>query len=156
MVTEDVIQLLTFQVDQRTFALLVGEVERVLPAMEPVRFPKAPEIVVGIINIAGDALPLIDVRLRLGLAVREMEPEDRIILARGAFRRVGLLVDGVGDVISVRRQRIKGATGVVPGLDYVRGIVALEDGLLLISDLDAFLSLEEAARLDRALEESRP
>ncbi len=156
MADEAPVHLLSFSVARQAYALLLGSVERVLCAAEAAPLPKAPPIVSGVLNLAGDVIALIDVRKRLGLPSREIEPEDRIILARCVSRRVGLLVDSVGGVVTVGPDRVRDATDVVPGLDYVRGIVALEDGLLLISDLDAFLSLEEAAQLDRALEESRP
>lgn len=144
-------QLVPFFLDDQRYALHLDVVERVIPAVETTPLPKAPEIVLGLINIRGKIIPLLNIRRRFRLPDRETELTDHFIIAGTPKRSVALPVDSVSGVIQIFEGEITESTDVLPALEYVEGVVKLKDGLLLIHDLESFLSLEEETALDEAL-----
>jgi purine-binding chemotaxis protein CheW len=146
------ISLLAFSLDQWHCALPLSAVERSYRAVAVTPLPDAPEKVLGIVNVHGIVYPVIDLRRCFGLPSRPVSPADHLILGHTTRRRVGLMVDSVSGVIECRKAEIVEAETVLPEMEYVSGIVRLKDGVLLIHDLDRFLSLEEEEALDQALE----
>jgi purine-binding chemotaxis protein CheW len=111
----------------------------------------APDIVLGIVNIEGLVIPAINVRQRFNLPKRAISLSDRLIFACTKRRSVALVADAVTGVIECSEWNTISAEHILPGLEHVEGIIKYEDGLILIHDLDTFLSLEEEASLDLAL-----
>ena len=136
------------------YALPLAAVDQVVRAVEYTVLPKAPDIVLGIINARGRVIPLINIRRRFRLLEREVALTDQMVIAHTARRPVALLVDGVAGMLENPEHGTVSVADILPDADYVDGVVKLQDGLILIHDLDRFLSLEEEDSLDRALEES--
>ena len=145
-------KLVTFSLDDRKFALYVSAVQRIVRVVEVTALPKAPEIVVGIINMQGRVIPVFDIRMRFHLPAREVQLNDQLIIATTMKRTVALLVDSVDDVIEIPEEKIIAAEQILPELEYVEGIVKTQGGMVLIHDLEKFLSLPEEKALDEALE----
>lgn len=143
--------LLVFTLDEPRYALPLAAVERIVRAVEVTPLPKAPEIVLGAINAQGRVIPVVDVRRRFRLPAREMRLDDRFIIARTARRLVALAADDVAGVRELAPRALVSAEEALPFAGYLRGVAKLEDGLVLISDLDAFLSLDEERQLELAL-----
>ena len=78
-------------------------------------------------------------------------PGDQIIVARTSTRPVALVVDAASGVIECPVERFVTPAAIVPGLEYVKGVAKLEDGMILVHDLDRFLSLDEEQSLDEAM-----
>jgi len=148
-----VTELVVFRLDELRIALRLTAVERVVRAVQVTRLPQAPEIVLGVINLQGRAIPIVDFRGRFQLGRREPRISDQMIIARTEKRPVGLVVDAVEGMLSVSEEAIAPAQTVVPGIRQIEGVVALPDGLLFIHDLDKFLSIDEERELDAALAE---
>lgn len=144
-------QLLPFGLDHWKCALDVRVVDRIVPLVEVTPLPKSPEVVLGVINARGEILPVVSLRRRFG--VREVEPKltARLIIARTARRAIALLVDSVDGVVERPAQQVIKADRTIPGTEYLAGITKLDGDILLVHDLDAFLSLEEESRLTEAL-----
>jgi len=144
-------QLVAFSLDEQRYALALMTVERVIRAVEITPLPRAPEIVSGVINIQGRVVAVVNVRKRFRLRERDVAPSDQIIVARTPTRTVALVVDMANGVVECSEERFVSAAAVVPGMEYVTGVVKLDDGLILIHDLDRFLSLDEERSLDDAM-----
>jgi len=145
-------KLVTFSLDDRKFALYVSAVQRIIRVVEVTPLPKAPEIVVGIINLQGQVIPVFDIRMRFHLPAREVQLNDQLIIATTMKRTVALLVDSVDDVIEIPEEKIIAAEQILPELEYVEGIVKTQGGMVLIHDLEKFLSRHEEKALDEAME----
>jgi purine-binding chemotaxis protein CheW len=145
-------KLVTFSLDDRKFALYVSAVQRIIRVVEVTALPKAPEIVVGIINLQGRVIPVFDIRMRFQLPAREVQLNDQLIIASTTKRTVALIVDSVNDVIEIPGERIIAAEQILPELEYVDGVVKMEGGMVLIHDLERFLSPPEEKGLNEALE----
>ncbi len=147
----DTNQLLIFTLDDYLYAVSLSCVEKVTRLVEVTPLPKAPEIVAGVINLRGRVVPVLDVRARFGLPQRAMRLGDQLIIARTSRRTVAIVVDGAGDVVECPAHDAVTAKEIVPGMEYVTGVVKLPDGMLFIHDLDEFLSLEEEETLEAAM-----
>lgn len=143
--------LLAFRLDQRSFALPLAQAERALQAVAVTPLPQAPAIVRGIVNVGGRIVPVIDLRRRLGLPERDLALGDQLLLARTTGRPLAMVVDAVLGVVSCDDQDFVAVDEIVAGTGYLRGIARSPSGMILIHDLDSFLSLAEGEALDHAL-----
>jgi purine-binding chemotaxis protein CheW len=135
-------------------ALPITSVQRVLAAVEVVPLPNAPASVRGAINVRGQIVPVLDLRVRLGLPPQDIQPHNRLLLAHTTRRLVALLVDTVEEVVALEGESLElrhDFAGLMPELPAVSGAALLGDELILIYDLETFLSPAEAERLDAAL-----
>lgn len=148
---EEVGRLVVFVLDDQRYALRLSAVDRVVSMARVTPLPKAPDVVLGVIDVQGKIIPVIDMRRRFRLPEREAALTDRLIVAHTARRPVALAADAVAGILEYPGHDVIAAEGVLPGVEYVEGIVKLDDGLILIHDLNRFLSLEEEQSLDRAL-----
>jgi purine-binding chemotaxis protein CheW len=147
-------QLVIFNLDDQKFALFLSAVMRIIRVVEITILPKAPDIVIGIINVQGRIIPVINVRKRFCFPERELQLNDQLIIARTIKRTVALLADDVTGVMACPKERIVEAEKVVSGMAFVEGIAKIDEGMILIHDLDTFLSLDEENSLDDALRKS--
>lgn len=144
-------RLVVFRLDAQRYALSLAVVERSVRAVEVTGLPNAPAIVLGVINVEGCVLPVLNLRRRFGLPEREISLSDQFLIARTTRRTVVLVVDETQGVIEHPKAEIIGPAQIVPGLGQIQGVVKLPDGLVLIHDLELFLSLEEVNALDAAM-----
>jgi|SRR5579859_1740605 len=146
------VQFLVFRLDDRRYALRLTQVHQVVRSVDYTPIPSAPEIVLGIIDFRGEILPLLKTGNRFGHADRPVRLEDQFIIARTARRTVALLVDEVNEVVALPSERIIAATGVIrDSVPKIQGVAQFDDGLILIHDLETFLSQDEEQSFARAL-----
>ncbi len=145
------ISFVVFSIDGSKYALHLKKVERVIPAIELSPLPNAPGIILGAVNIEGRIIPVVNLRKRLSLQSKEIEPEDKYILASTQKRTFILIADDVEGVVDYDDKDMVDGKTVLPDLPNVEGILAMEDGMVIIHDVDKFLSLEEETELDSAL-----
>ncbi|MDZ4164364.1 MAG: chemotaxis protein CheW [Smithellaceae bacterium] len=144
-------QLAVFTLEGHKYALNISVIERVLRSAEITPLPDSPDIVMGIINLQGLVIPVVNVRRRCRLREREMDLSDHIIIAKTAKRMVALLVDEVLGISEYSTGHIVPPGEIVPSMDFVEGVVKTADGMILIHDLNRFLSLDEESVLDAAI-----
>ena len=143
--------IVVFILDEQRYALHLSAVERVIRAVEVTSLPKAPEIVLGIVNVEGCVIPVVNIRKRFRLPEREINPSDQFVIAHTSRRAVALMVDVVSGVVECSEQEVTAAEKIVPGMQYIEGVIKLEDGMILIHNLDKFLSIEEEKTLNTAM-----
>jgi len=143
--------IVVLRLDEQRYGLELRHVERVLPVLAFTPLPSAPAIVLGVVDVAGAVVPVIDLRRRFRLPERELELADCLVLATTSRRRLALVVDGVEGVELSDRSLWLDPALVLPNAAHVAGILRTVDGLTLIHDLDTFLELEEERALDAAL-----
>jgi purine-binding chemotaxis protein CheW len=143
--------LVAFSLDDSRYGLPLEAVERVVRIVEVTALPKAPDIVLGVVNVQGQVMPVVNLRARFRLPERSTVLSDQLLIARTAKRPMALLVDGVGGVLEYSPQEAAAAQAIVPGTDYIAGVVKRADGMILIQDLDRLLSLDEERDLEAAM-----
>ena len=149
--TDKADRLVVFSLDEGRYALRLAAVGQIVRAVEITPLPQAPGIILGIVNVQGRIVPVFDIRKRFRLPERETALGDHLLLARTARREVAFVADRVLGVVTRAEEEMTRAERIVPGLDYVEGVVKLDDGLVFIHDLDTFLSVEEQRTLESAL-----
>jgi purine-binding chemotaxis protein CheW len=147
------IELVVFKLDEQRYALPLAVVDRIVRAVEVTPLPDAPRIVLGMIEVEDRILPVLNIRRRFGLAEREVGLDDQFLIARTARRGVALVVDEALGVIEYSQASVITPAQIVPGVESLQGVVKLDDGLVLIHDLEKFLSLNEGRALDKAMDQ---
>ncbi|HKJ94151.1 MAG TPA: chemotaxis protein CheW [Gammaproteobacteria bacterium] len=141
----DTTQWVTFELDDETYGINVMQVQEVLPMTEIAPVPGAPPYVMGIINLRGNVVTVIDTRLRFGLPQTEPTEENRIVVIETEEQVAGILVDGVAEVTYVQESEVDTAPNVgnEDSSRYIHGVVSREDGLLILVDVNRLLTRDE-------------
>jgi purine-binding chemotaxis protein CheW len=140
-----VIQWVTFRLADEIYGINVMQVQEVLRVSEIAPVPGAPHYVLGIINLRGNVVTVIDTRIRLGLATTEVTDSTRIVIIEGARHVVGILVDCVAEVVDLPMSEVESPPNV--GSDesskYIQGVASRDNELLILVDLNKLLTDEE-------------
>jgi purine-binding chemotaxis protein CheW len=147
-------QLVVFFLDGRRYALPLATVTRIICAADVTPLPNAPTVVLGAIDLQGEVIPVLNIRRRFQLPERAIGVNDQFLIALTRRRTVALVVDETQGVCEHEHAAIVSTSLVTPGLEQFQGVVKLDDGLVLIYDLEKFLSLDEAHMLDDAMDRS--
>jgi purine-binding chemotaxis protein CheW len=151
-----VAQWVVFSLDNGRYALPLSRTLRIVRAVQITPLPAAPANVLGALNVAGEVLPVFNVRRRFGLPDRALGPADHLLIARTDDRTVVLTIDAALGVIEHPEAAMVDAGRITSDLAHIRGVLPLEDGLVLIHDLAQFLSPAEALQLDDAMHAEAP
>jgi len=143
--------LVVFCLDGQRYALEFARVQRSIRVVAITPLPEAPPIVLGIMDLGGVVIPVIDTRKRFNHPPRDVRLSDHLIIARAGKRTVALLVDETRGVIEISPESYAPARTILPGLELVDGAIKLTDGLVLVHDLERLLSLEQETAIDIAI-----
>lgn len=142
---DPVTEWVTFRLDAEKYGIDVMRVREVLRNTEIAPVPGAPGFVLGIINLRGNVVTVIDTRKRFGLAPKGIDESSRIVILEAGDEVVGMMVDSVAEVVDLRASSIETAPNV--GNDesakFIQGVSNLGDGLLILVDLNKLLSAED-------------
>jgi purine-binding chemotaxis protein CheW len=121
------------------------QVQEVLRETEVAPVPGAPHYVIGIINLRGNVVSVIDARIRFGLPTIERNEMTRIIVIEAQQQIIGILVDSVAEVVDIKMSEIETAPNVgnEESSRYIDGVVSRGEKLLILVDLDKLLSEAE-------------
>lgn len=133
------------ELDASRYAIELDSVVEVAPRVRIAPLPGAPHGVVGALRYRGEVLVAIDLRVRLGHPSRASSIDDHLVIVRTSRRRVALLVDRI---VGLRSVSLGSIAPPPVQLAHLRGVVALDDGILLLQDVEAVLSLDEHTQLD--------
>jgi purine-binding chemotaxis protein CheW len=139
------IQFVTFILMDEIYGINVMQVQEVLRITEIAPVPGAPTYVLGIIDLRGNVVTVIDTRTRFGLPTKEVDDASRIIVIESEKQVVGILVDAVAEVVELRETEIDAApnVGTEESSRYIQGVATQEDSLLILVDLNKLLTDEE-------------
>ncbi len=145
-------QLVVFQLGGELYGVEISRVHEIIRLQTVTRVPRAPAFVEGVINLRGKVIPVVDLRRRFGLPSAEHTRASRIVVVEIGDQVVGIIVDGVSEVLRVGESTVEPPSPVVAGIDseYIHGIAKLPDRLVILLDLDRVLARDER----RALESS--
>jgi len=140
--------LVTFYLDREEYGIDVRQVQEIRRLTEITTVPRAPEFIRGVINLRGRILPVLDLKLKLGLGEVASSRTARIVVVRVRERIIGLLVDGASQVPKIPVSRIEAPPEEVVerGGDYIRGVAKLDDRLIILVDLERLLAHELKAQ----------
>ncbi|MCP4584298.1 MAG: chemotaxis protein CheW [candidate division Zixibacteria bacterium] len=143
---DDLEQMVTFNLGQEEFGVNILQVQEINRMVEITRVPQTENYVEGIINLRGKVIPIIDLRKKFGMAEKEYDNHTRIVVVDVANEVVGLVVDGVSEVLRVPADSLEDAPRLVSGestysgVEYIKSIAKLADRLLIYLDLGKIIS----------------
>ena len=147
---DPIIQWVTFRRSDEKYGINVMQVQEVLRVTEIAPVPGAPSYVLGIINLRGNVVTVIDTRDRFGLLSRDPDDVSRIVIIETKDHIIGILVDSVAEVVEMRVSEIGAAPNVgnEESSKYIQGVTSRDNELLILVDLNKFLNDEEKEELD--------
>src|ERR671936_571293 len=143
-------QLVVFHLGAELYGVEIARVHEIIRLMMVTRVPRAPSFVEGVINLRGKVIPVVDLRRRFGLPQAEHTRSSRIVVLEIGDQVVGIIVDGVSEVLRVNTSTVEPPSPVVAGIDseYLHGIAKLADRLVILLDLERVLARDERRALD--------
>lgn len=147
----DIDKVVVFTLDDRSYALPLESISRIIHAVEVSSLPKAPAIIEGIINVRGRINAVVDMRKRFGLVSREMSIDDNMIIVKTKKKELALWVDTVTGIKEIIPGKYSDISATLPNTEYIKGVVKTGEGIILIYDLEQCLNLAEEMELDLAL-----
>ncbi len=138
-------QWVTFSLDEETYGINVMQVQEVLKVTEIAPVPGAPDYVLGIINLRGNVVTVVDTRRRFGLMPKESDDSTRIVIIEANKQVLGILVDSVAEVVEITADQIETApqVGNEETSRYIQGVFSREGRLIILVDLNKLLSEDE-------------
>ncbi|HHZ88777.1 MAG TPA: chemotaxis protein CheW [Chromatiales bacterium] len=145
VVNDPIVQWVTFRLADETYGINVMQIQEVLRVTEIAPVPGAPNYVLGIINLRGNVVTVIDTRTKFGLMPKQVDDLSRIVIIESDGQVVGMMVDSVAEVADVRESEIDSAPNVGNNESsrYIQGVCSREDYLLILVDLNNLLTADE-------------
>jgi len=142
-------QFLTFKLEEEVFALDIGKVREVLDFTTVTKVPQTPDFMRGVINLRGNVVPVVDLRLKFALPKTEKTINTCIIITEveveGETLVLGAMVDSVQEVLDLEPEQIEPAPriGTKLNTDFIRGMGKRDGEFIIILDIDFVFSADE-------------
>jgi purine-binding chemotaxis protein CheW len=148
--TEEMLQLVSFNIGQEEFGLDIQRIQEINRMVEITRVPNSPEFVTGVINLRGKVIPIIDLRKRFGFPPKESDRNTRIIVVELSDMVVGFAVDSVSEVLRIPKNITEPPPPIVAGIgsEYITAVAKLENRLLILLDIERILKDNEKQQLE--------
>ena len=148
-VEDPMLQWVTFRLEGETYGVNVMQVQEVLRYTEIAPVPGAPAYVLGISNLRGNVVTVMDTRRRFGLIQGDVTDSTRIVIVETDRHVVGILVDSVAEVVYLRQSEIENPpnTGQDDSARFIQGVCHKNDELLILVELEKLLTGEEWSEL---------
>ncbi|RMH16622.1 MAG: chemotaxis protein CheW [Gemmatimonadetes bacterium] len=135
-------KFLTFFLDSEEYGIEILKVHEIIGLMPITRVPRTPEYVMGVVNLRGKVIPVVDLRLKFGMEAIEPTELTCIIVVQARGLVFGLVVDRVSEVVDLIQENIEDAPTFGSGIDtdYIMGMGKSEDRVTILLDIDRVLS----------------
>ncbi len=149
MASDTMRQYFTFTLGEEDYALEINKVREVLDVIAITRVPRMPEYMLGVINLRGSVVSVVDMRLKLGMSAAEKTKNNCIVIVeteqQGEQTQMGVLVDSVKAVIDLSEEDILPPphSGSRMSNQFIKGMGKSDDGFIIILDIDRVLASGE-------------
>lgn len=149
--SQELLQLVSFTLGNEEFGIDILKVQEIIRLINITKVPNSPEFIEGVINLRGRVIPVIDLRLKLGMEKRVHSNSTRIIVVEINNTTIGFMVDSVSEVLRIPASITEPPPAMVAGVesDYITAVGKLEDRLLILLDLEKILSLHEMGLVEK-------
>lgn len=143
-------QVAVFRIGDEDFGLHIDRVVEILKSQKIYSLPELPEFLSGVINVRGEVIPLLDLRLRFG--VQTPTKKGRVITVRSEGGKIGILVDEIDEIISLNPEDITAPPSIFRGVktEYLTGLGKKGDRIIILLNLDKLLTSEEKISLSNS------
>ena len=145
-------EYLSFVLGDAQYCIDILKVQEIRTYEPPTRIANTPAFIKGVINLRGNIVPIIDLRVKFGLAESRYDGQTVVIVLNIARRTIGVVVDGVSDVIAVPASEIKPPPELAGALDtqYLQGLATVGGQMMIIIDIEKLMSSRDMAIVDEA------
>ncbi|MCG5536108.1 chemotaxis protein CheW [Ectothiorhodospira mobilis] len=149
--TDDSREYLTFTLGEEEYGIDILNVQEIRGYDAVTKIANAPDFIKGVINMRGVIVPIIDMRLKFNLGEVEYNQFTVVIILNVTGRVIGMVVDGVSDVVALRQDQIRPAPefGAVLDTDYIEGLATLEERMVIVVDIERLMSSNEMGLVDQ-------
>lgn len=142
-------QIVVFELGAEFYGVDIATVESIIKMQAITKMPHAPHFVEGVTNLRGKVLPVIDARKRFAMDARATDQKSRIIIINVDNQEVGMIVDGVSEVLTISEQTIEPAPPLATTVDsaFITGIAKIDQRLVILLDPGKVLSDQEQLSL---------
>ena len=146
--TSETQQYLAFQLGNETYGVPLLDVQEIRKYSTTTRVPNAPPYVLGVINLRGSIIAMLDLRLRLGLPPIEDDEQTIVVVVNVGGRTFGLRADSVSDVISIATDAIQDPPRLTSGDEhrFIHGLAQVNERAVILLELSAIIDVDGAAR----------
>jgi purine-binding chemotaxis protein CheW len=150
-------EYLTFTLGPEEYAIDILKVQEIRGYEQPTTIANAPAFIKGVINLRGTIVPVVDLRIKFQVGKADYTPFTVVIILNIASRIVGIVVDGVSDVISLRPDQVRPAPEFAASVDtrYIEGLGTLDERMLIVVDITRLMLSSEMALVEEAADTAR-
>ncbi|BHH83351.1 chemotaxis protein CheW [Desulforhopalus sp. 52FAK] len=143
--SKNMVELATFYIGDALCGMDILKVQEINKLMQMTKVPQAPEYVLGILNLRGQIVTILDLGKKLGLGETDISQDPRNIIVNSAGGHVGLLVRRISDVVTADMEKKERAPANMSGIqgEYFTGVYKTNDNLIGILDVDKVLTIED-------------
>jgi purine-binding chemotaxis protein CheW len=140
-------EFLTFTLGDEEYGVEILKVQEIRSYEEPTTIANAPAFIKGVVNLRGVIVPIVDMRIKFGLGSSEYNQFTVVIILNVAQRVVGMVVDGVSDVLTLTAEQIRPAPEFGTGLDtkYIIGLGTVDERMLILMDIERLMTSQDMA-----------
>ena len=148
----DVKECLSFRLDAEEYGIDILAVREIRAFERPTRIANAPAFILGVVNLRGVIVPIVDLRIKFGMQDPLYDGSTVVIILNVANRVLGIVVDGVSDVLPLKNEEIRPAPEFSAAIDasFVRGLASVSGRLLILVDIEILMTSREMALVDDA------
>ncbi len=139
---ENIIQLVGFMVGEEEFAVPILSIQEIIKPIEYTRVPSAPSYVLGVFNLRGNVIPLIDLRLKFSLPSKKQTDDTRYIVMKNSDEIAGFVIDRLTEAVRIKENDIDEAPNSSTDKNMIYGIGKRADRILTILNTEALLRRE--------------
>ena len=138
----EIVQLVGLKLGEEEYAIDVLKIQEIIRTVEITSVPRTDSFVLGVMNLRGKVIPVVDLRVRFSLDKMDFDKETRIIVVRFETEHIGFVVDEVTEVIRIGKTMVEPTPPLVGsiGQEYILGICKYEDRLIILLDIDTVIS----------------
>ena len=142
---DELLQLVSFKIGDEEFGVDILSVQEINRMSQITKVPNTPEFIEGVINLRGRIVPVIDLRVKLGMVRKDHGKDTRIGVVELKGKTMGFIVDEVNEVLRISKDITEAPPDIVGGVnsEYITSIGKLDDRLLILLDLEKILSFSE-------------
>ncbi|MFP4161852.1 MAG: chemotaxis protein CheW [Ectothiorhodospira sp.] len=154
--TDDSREYLTFTLGEEEYGIDILNVQEIRGYDAVTKIANAPDFIKGVINMRGVIVPIIDMRLKFNLGAVEYNQFTVVIILNVTGRVIGMVVDGVSDVVALKREQVRPAPefGAVLDTDYIEGLATLDERMVIVVDIEKLMSSAEMGLVDQVRQQS--
>jgi len=146
-------EYLTFTLGKEEYGVEILKVQEIRGYEQPTKIANAPAFIKGVVNLRGTIVPIVDMRIKFNLGEAKYDQFTVVIILNVAGRVVGMVVDGVSDVITLAPEQVRPAPDFSSSFDtqYITGLGTVNDRMLILVDIEKLMSGADMALVDAAV-----